>query len=100
MDYEQTKGVGQVMHIGSPNIHGLTLPPGSLPPDPTFLSLVVVAPGVMIFLLSFLYHLIKGDFKSDSEFLAKSIVTWFKLLVVYFVVVAIATYIWPMGFYG
>ncbi len=89
-----------MMYIGGPNIQVLTLPPGSLPPDPTLLPLVVVAPGIIIFLLAFLYHLIKGDFKSDSEFLGKTIMTFCKLLVVYFVVAAIAMYVWPMVFYG
>ncbi|MFX1416118.1 MAG: hypothetical protein ACFFC0_04860, partial [Promethearchaeota archaeon] len=81
---------------GGSYIQELTLPLGILTPDLPVLFLLVPAPAIMIFLLSVLYHLIKGDFKSDSEFLGKTMVTFCKLLVVYFVVIAIAMYIWPM----
>ena len=87
------------MHIGSPNIHALTLPPGTLPNPPVPFLVVSILPFI-IFVLSALYHLMKRDYKGKSELFDKSMMTCLKSLVVYLVVAVIAMSIWSVVFYG
>ena len=98
MDHGQTKGVGQVIYVGGPNIRVLTLPPGPLPPDPILPPLLTIILPFIIFVLSALCHLIKKDYEDKSEFFDKSMMTCLKSIVVYMVVGAIAFTIWFMIF--
>lgn len=88
------------MYIGGSSVHGFTLPPGTLPPDPILPPLLTIILPFIIFVLSASYHWVKKDYEGKSELFDKSMMTCLKFLVVYMVVGLIAFFIWSMIFYG
>ena len=88
------------MYIGAPNIHGFTLPPGTLPPDPILPPLLTIILPFMIFVLSALYHWIRKDYDGKSELFDKSMMTCLKSIVIYMVVGVIIFSFWAVIFYG
>jgi len=81
-----------MMHIGEFSIRGLTLPPGTLPPDPPFSPLLlVILPFILV--LSALYHWRKKDYQGKSELFDKSMMTCLKALFVYLFVGPVVLFI-------